>query len=119
MERLTMRAHRCRCSFEREVVGGRLWCPPCRAANRDLPEALPGSFGSVPEYVASFEALLLEEAREAVREEWGMKAGAGRAYEAEVLECVSASGCTRLIRTLPAVPSRLRLSWKPRGRSGH
>jgi DNA-directed RNA polymerase subunit F len=38
------------------------------------------------QYVASFEALLLEEAREAVREEWGAKAALGKAYEADVLQ---------------------------------
>ncbi len=67
------------------MLGGRLWFPPCQASNHDLPEALPGNFGSSDEYVASFEALLFEEAREAVRDEWGGKCGAGRAYEAEVL----------------------------------
>ena len=38
------------------------------------------------QYVASFEALLLEEAREAVRDEWATKAALGKAYEADVLE---------------------------------
>lgn len=38
------------------------------------------------QYVASFEALLLEEAREAVREEWAAKAALGKAYEADVLQ---------------------------------
>ena len=36
--------------------------------------------------MAFFEALLLEEAREAVREEWGAKASLGKAYEADVLQ---------------------------------
>ena len=69
------------------MLGGRLWFPPCQAGNADLPEALPASFASTEQYTASFEALLFEEAREAVRDEWGVKCGAGRAYEAEVLGC--------------------------------
>lgn len=39
--------------------------------------------------MASFEALLFEEAREAVRDEWATKATLGKAYEADILKCVS------------------------------
>lgn len=38
------------------------------------------------QYVASFEALLFEEAREAMRDEWATKAALGKAYEADILE---------------------------------
>jgi hypothetical protein len=37
------------CRFEREVLAGRLWHPPCQAANTDLPDALPDTFPSVGE----------------------------------------------------------------------
>lgn len=67
-------------------MGGRLWFPTCQAANRDLPESLPADFGSTAEYIAAFEALLLEEARESIRGEWVIRAGMGRAFESDIVE---------------------------------
>ena len=73
------------CRFEREIFGGRLWYPTCQAANGDLPQQLPENFTSADEYVSMFEALLFEEAREAVRGGWVENAEAGRLVEGEVI----------------------------------
>lgn len=77
------------CRLEREVLGGRLWHAGCQALNRDLPAAVPISYGSAAEYVATFEPLLFEEAREAVRSDWAEAAEAARqrVWPASVLRC--------------------------------
>ena len=72
------------------MCGGRLWYGSCQAANSDLPQQLPESFTSSEEYVSMFEALLFEEAREAVRGGWTEHAEAGRLFEAHVIGCVPA-----------------------------
>jgi hypothetical protein len=54
-------------SLEAEIVGGILWHEGCKAAQPALPESIPINFESVQEYMCTFQPLLLEEAREAVR----------------------------------------------------
>lgn len=52
--------------LEKAVISGRLWYPACQHANQDLPSNLPVSFASPQQYIAAYEALIFEEAREAV-----------------------------------------------------
>ena len=73
--------------LEREVLGGRLWHAACRDLNADLPASLPLAFGSTAEYVATFEPLLFEEAREAVRGGWAEGAENGRCWATDVTSC--------------------------------
>ena len=56
--------------MHRNVLGGRLWYNDCQEANQDLPEQLPLNYDSSQQYVSTFEPLLFEEAREAVRSAW-------------------------------------------------
>ena len=48
------------------MLCGRLWHAQCRAASTDLPSELPVSFQSAGHYISAYEALIFEEAREAV-----------------------------------------------------
>ena len=52
------------------VLGGRLWFKDCQDANADLPDELPINYNSAQHYVSTFEPLLFEEAREAIRSSW-------------------------------------------------
>lgn len=52
------------------VLGGRLWYQGCQDADQDLPVNLPLNYDSSQQYVSTFEPLLFEEAREAVRSSW-------------------------------------------------
>ena len=54
------------CRLEKAVISGRLWYPACQQASQDLPSDLPVSFASPQQYIAAYEALIFEEAREAV-----------------------------------------------------
>lgn len=56
--------------MHQQVLGGRLWYTECQDANQDLPEQLPLNYDSAQQYVSTFEPLLFEEAREAVRSTW-------------------------------------------------
>lgn len=56
--------------MHQHVLGGRLWYKECQDANQDLPEQLPLNYDSSRHYVSTFEPLLFEEAREAVRSTW-------------------------------------------------
>ncbi len=79
------------------MLGGRLWHAGCQAANADLPEGLPVTFGSAAEYIRAFEPLLCEEAREAVRGGWAEAAEAGRAWPVDVAACAPAPARARLM----------------------
>ena len=78
--------------LEREVLGGRLWHAACQGLNGDLPASLPLAFGGAAEYVGTFEPLLFEEAREAVRADWAEAAEAARprVWPAAVVRCAVA-----------------------------
>jgi hypothetical protein len=65
--------------LEREVLGGRLWHSCCQGLNADLPASVPLSFPEAAAYVATFEPLLFEEAREGVRSDWAEAAEGARA----------------------------------------
>ncbi|KAL4419979.1 hypothetical protein ABPG75_007077 [Micractinium tetrahymenae] len=70
--------------FEREVLGGRLWHKACQAAaGGDISEAIPLSFSSLDEYVATFGPLVLEEAREGLKSDWAEACG-GQIWPVEV-----------------------------------
>ncbi|KAL0032313.1 hypothetical protein WJX79_004546 [Trebouxia sp. C0005] len=56
--------------MHQHVLGGRLWYKECQDANQDLPHQLPLNYDSPDHYVSTFEPLLFEEAREAVRSTW-------------------------------------------------
>lgn len=58
------------CRLHQNVLGGRLWYQECQDANQDLPDQLPLNYESSQQYVSTFEPLLFEEAREAVRSSW-------------------------------------------------
>ena len=48
------------------MLCGRLWHAQCRADSTDLPSELPVSFQDASHYISAYEALIFEEAREAV-----------------------------------------------------
>ena len=56
--------------MQQQVLGGRLWYKDCQDANQDLPQQLPLNYDSSQHYLSTFEPLLFEEAREAVRSTW-------------------------------------------------
>ena len=58
------------CRMHQNVLGGRLWYKECQDANQDLPDQLPLNYESSQQYVSTFEPLMFEEAREAVRSSW-------------------------------------------------
>ena len=81
--------------LEREVLGARLWHGCCQELNGDLPASVPLSFPDAAAYVATFEPLLFEEAREGVRSAWAEAAeGArGRVWPANIARSASARPC--------------------------
>ena len=90
--------------LEREVLGGRLWHAACQDLNTDLPALLPLSFSTAAEYVATFEPLLFEEARESVRADWAEAAEAAhpRVWSATVVRCADAAAHPKcLLGVLP------------------
>lgn len=48
------------------MVSGQLWYQSCQQMNHDLPSALPVSFASPQQYIAAYEPLIFEEARESI-----------------------------------------------------
>jgi hypothetical protein len=70
------------------VLGGRLWHPACQAAaNSEAYEKIALSFTSLDDYIATLDPLVLEEAREVLRSEWGEKCAHGRMWQVEVARC--------------------------------
>ena len=74
-----------RSRLDRAVLGGRTWHRECRECNGDLPAELPLSFASVDEYVRGYEALLFEEACEAVSSGWAEAAEADTVWQASII----------------------------------
>lgn len=70
--------------LEAEVLGGALWHDRCRASCARLPDLVPVEFCSSEDYRAAFEPLLLEEARQMVRNEFQEKCEAGQVASCEV-----------------------------------
>jgi hypothetical protein len=73
--------------FEKEALGGRLWHPACQsAAANDLPEgAIPNEFPTAEDYIATFDPLVLEEAREGVKNDWTESCAEGNStWQAEI-----------------------------------
>lgn len=86
--------------LEREVLCGRLWYDACQTGNVSFPTVLPTSFQDVNHYINTFEPLLCEEAREAVRSSWEEHCEAGHGFSctitrylvtAVLVECVFGS----------------------------
>ena len=72
------------------MLGGRLWHAACQELNTDLPASVPLSFPDAAAYVATFEPLLFEEAREGVRADWAEAAeggGKARVWPASIVRC--------------------------------
>lgn len=60
-------------SFNIAVLGGQLWCEPCRAAAQEATAAVgtvPLHFSSLKQYLGTFEPLLFDEARNSLLSEW-------------------------------------------------
>eukprot|EP00798_Chlamydomonas_sp_ICE-L_P003398 gene3398-13438_t len=74
--------------LEKAVLGGLMWCKECQALEPDMTSRLPLCFDSSDHYVAAFEPLLHEEARESVRSSWQEAADAGRGWKVEVHKVV-------------------------------
>jgi hypothetical protein len=71
--------------FQSEVLGGRLWHAACQGAARgELADQIPLEFATVDEYIATFEPLVLEEAREGVKADWAESCAAGRVWAVKV-----------------------------------
>lgn len=57
--------------FESEVIGGRLWHSSCQSlASHEINTTIPDSFPSIDDYIATFDPLVLEEAREGLKSQW-------------------------------------------------
>lgn len=70
--------------LEQQVVSSRLWEPACQALQPPLPAAVPATFGSLQQYVAAFEPLMLEEAAEGIKAAFEESERAGRGADVEV-----------------------------------
>lgn len=60
-------------SFNIAVLGGQLWCAPCRAAAQEATQAVgtvPLHFSGLRQYLGTFEPLLFDEARNALVAEY-------------------------------------------------
>ena len=73
--------------MHRHVLGGQLWFKDCQDANQDLPEELPMNYTSAQQYVSTFEPLLFEEAREAVRSSWVETCNLRKTFLADIVRC--------------------------------
>lgn len=71
--------------FQSEVLAGKLWHAACQDARRsELEECIPLQFGSTEEYISTFDALVLEEAREGLRADWAEACAAMRVWPVHV-----------------------------------
>ena len=77
----------CACRLERQVLCGRLWHAECQQLGAALPPELPLAFASQAEYVAAFEPLLFEEARESTRSEWSQNCERGWSHVVDIGRC--------------------------------
>jgi hypothetical protein len=71
--------------FKREVLGGRLWHTECQEAGKaDVGDAIPLEFPSVDSYIATFDPLVLEEAREGLKADWAENCAAEHVYPVQI-----------------------------------
>ena len=77
----------CWCRMHQHVLGGRLWYKGCQDANQDLPDQLPLNYDSPDHYVSTFEPLLFEEAREAVRSTWLESCDMKKTFTVDITGC--------------------------------
>ena len=88
----------CQCRMHQHVLGGRLWYKECQDANQDLPHQLPLNYDSPDHYVSTFEPLLFEEAREAVRSTWLESCDMKKTFTVDITRCgTQAHTCTTWI----------------------
>ena len=88
---------RCACRLERQVLCGRLWHAECQQLGAALPNELPLAFASQAEYVAAFEPLLFEEARESTRSEWNQNCERGWSHVVDIGRCGAwQAACSKL-----------------------
>lgn len=73
--------------FEAETLGARLWIPDCQAAasKEELVDRIPLEFSSIDEYIATFDPLVLEEAREGLKAAWAENCSGGTMWRAEIV----------------------------------
>ena len=72
--------------FDAETLGGRLWHSACQeGAKDDFTGEIPLEFTSIEEYIATFDPLVLEEAREGLKADWAENCAAGRTWRVEVI----------------------------------
>jgi hypothetical protein len=107
-----------------------MWHSACQDLNSDLPEAVPLSFTDAAAYVATFEPLLFEEARESVRADWAeaCEGARPRVWPADIvrrgphvpLSAVLSGASLSLTGVLSGPPLSLRrvLSMAPLSRKG-
>lgn len=82
--------------MHQHVLGGRLWYKECQDANQDLPHQLPLNYDSPDHYVSTFEPLLFEEAREAVRSTWLESCDMKKTFTVDITRCgTQAHTCTK------------------------
>ena len=73
--------------MHQHVLGGRLWYKECQDANQDLPHQLPLNYDSPDHYVSTFEPMLFEEAREAVRSTWLESCDMKKTFTVDITRC--------------------------------
>uniref|UniRef100_A0A383W880 Uncharacterized protein n=1 Tax=Tetradesmus obliquus TaxID=3088 RepID=A0A383W880_TETOB len=93
--------------LEQQVVSSRLWEPACQALQPPLPAAVPATFGSLQQYVAAFEPLMLEEAAEGIKAAFEESERAGRGADVEVQIVSSLSSEWHNVRLAAATPEAL------------
>ncbi|WIA18803.1 hypothetical protein OEZ85_003486 [Tetradesmus obliquus] len=93
--------------LEQQVVSSRLWEPACQALQPPLPAAVPATFGSLQQYVAAFEPLMLEEAAEGIKAAFEESERAGRGADVEVQIVSSLSSEWHNMRLAAATPEAL------------
>ncbi len=88
-----------------QVLGGRLWYKECQDASHDLPEQLSLNYYSSQQYVSTFEPLLFEEAREAVRSTWVESCDMKKTFTVDITRCVPVIIVTNLFHAYLTRPS--------------
>jgi hypothetical protein len=72
--------------FEAEVLGGKLWYHACQEISKeDFNGQIPMEFPSIDEYIATLDPLVLEEAREGLKNDWTENCAASRTWRVEIL----------------------------------
>jgi hypothetical protein len=73
------------------VLCGKLWHLECQEKGGDFPSNMPVAFEDVAQYIGTFEPLLCEEAREAVRSSWVEHSEARHGFGVQISRCLASS----------------------------